>query len=755
MIGKQLLHYRITGKLGEGGMGVVFKAEDTRLKRDVAIKFLPSDAVAGAAQLRRFETEARAAAALNHPNITQVHAIEESDGDAFIVMEYVQGRELRGLVESKELSLERAIALALQIAAGLKAAHDRGIVHRDIKSANIMVTDDGHVKIMDFGLAKVVGNTRVTQSGMVVGTVDYMSPEQVRGEEVDQRADIWSFGVVLYEMLTGERPFRGDYAQAVMYAISNEDAPSPSTVVPNLSAEAVTLTKKLLARNRDDRYASMVDVIGALEGLRKATSRDETKVFHRRKADTKTGLPGVAVLPFTSIRPDPETDYLGFALADQIIGALAYVDSVAVRPSSAVRKYQGQVVDIQAAGRELEADFVLAGHYLKDANAVRLNTELIAIQSNDLVWRESVEVKYDNVFKLQDIVSKKVLRGLKVQFRKSAVSAIQPEVPADPLAYEYYLRAVSYPNMLSDNRLAIEMLEKSIALDPNFASAHAELGYRLAQEANYGLVRGAGYMEAEAAYRRALSRNENLLSALSNLTKLYVEFGRHEEAIELLRRIFQLTPNGADAHFVLSYICRYTGLLGRSIEEVEKALELDPRNPRFRSVGFTYMYAGNYAKAHELFKQHEHSAAPIAWQGWALTLMGERDRAIECFDRAIAMEPDGFVALRFGSMRAFLKGDLEDGSRRIRQLDEELEHRRANDGETFYLMATSCAMLGDRSKSVRWLRSAVEQGFFNYPAMLQDPSLSTMRDDPEFQQVLTLARQKHDKFAAAFAAKML
>jgi len=753
VIGKTLLHYRITGKLGEGGMGVVYKAEDTRLKRDVAIKFLPRDTGPSSEQRRRFQAEAQAAAALNHPNITHVHAIEESDGDAFIVMEYVAGRELGKLTESGELPLDQVIALALQIAAGLKAAHDKGIVHRDIKSANIMVTDDGHIKIMDFGLAKVMGNTRVTRTGTVVGTVDYMSPEQVRGEDVDHRTDIWSFGVVLYEMLTGRRPFQGGYEQAVMYAIANEEAPSPSTLVPGLPDAAVRLVARSLARRRDDRYARMADVMAELQALRNESSSSEVPT-NRRKSDARTALPGVAVLPFASIRPDPETDFLGFALADQIIGALTYVDSVAVRPSSAVRKYQGQPVDVPAAGRDLHADFVLAGHYLKEAGTVRLNVELIATESNDLVWRESIEVKYENAFKLQDMVAKKVLRGLKVQFPKSAKAIIDADAPANPLAYEYYLRAVSYPTTLADNRLAMEMLDKSIKLDPKFAPAHAELGYRLAQEANYGLVGGAGYAEADKAFRKALSLNENQLSALTNLSLRCIEFGQHEEAIDLIKRVLRVTPNSAMAHFTLSYLCRYTGMVERSIEEVEKAIELDPRNPRLRSAGFTYIYAGNYRKAYERFQLDARSAPPNAWQGWALFLMGERERAVECFDRALAMEPDGFVALRFGSMRSFIVGDLEDGRRRLRKLEEKRGLGEAYDAEASYAIASSCSLLGERLGCVRWLKKAVEDGFFNYPAMLKDPFLDGIRDDPEFQQVLALAKEKHETFKQAFSIKM-
>jgi serine/threonine protein kinase len=339
VIGKTILHYRILRELGRGGMGVVYEAEDTRLGRRVALKFLPPHAASASPERRRLVGEARAAAALNHPNITHINAIEEFDGDAFIVMEYVEGRELRALVESRELPLDGVVALAIQIATGLKAAHDRGIIHRDVKSTNIMVTGDGRVKIMDFGLAKMVGNTRVTKTGAVVGTTDYMSPEQVRGEDVDHRTDIWSFGIVLYEMLTGQRPFRGDHAQAVMYAIANHDAPSPATLSPDLPGEAIALVKKMLARNRDERCASMTEIIATLELLQRGFSTTRREARDRRKPDTRTALPGVAVLPFSSIRPDPETDFLGFALADQVIGALAYVDSVAVCPSSAVRKF--------------------------------------------------------------------------------------------------------------------------------------------------------------------------------------------------------------------------------------------------------------------------------------------------------------------------------------------------------------------------------------------------------------------------------
>lgn len=512
MINKTILHYKITEKLGEGGMGGVFKAEDTRLKRAVAIKFPARHGIIGDDQRARFEIEARASAALSHPNVAHIYAIEEMDGEIFIVMELVRGSDLRNILSRGPLSLDEAIDIASQVARGLKAAHDAGIVHRDIKCANIMVTDQGNVKIMDFGLARMLGGDRVTRVGMTVGTTAFMSPEQARGEEVDHRTDIWSLGVVLYEMLTGAMPFRGDYEQAILYSILNENPDAVSSVAAGLPPEADKLVSKLLAKDRDGRFQRMDDVVAGLESLKQAIAPAAPGA--RAEAPRPRELPVLAVLPFSSIKSDPETAFLGFALADQIIGALTYVDSIVVRPSSAVRKYQDQPIDVPTAGRELHADFLLVGHYLKEADAVRLNIELVTSQNNELVRRESIEVKYENTFKLQDIVAKKVLRRLKVQFPKTGMNAMQADAPANALAHEYYLRGVSFATTLAENRLAVEMIEQSLKLDPAFAPAYAELGYRLRQEASYQMLGEESHRRAESAYRKALSLNRNQLSAL-------------------------------------------------------------------------------------------------------------------------------------------------------------------------------------------------------------------------------------------------
>jgi len=745
VIGRDILHYHIVEKLGEGGMGVVYKARDSRLDRDVAIKFLSNRIADDASGQARFEVEARAAAALNHPNIATIHAIEEVGGELFIVMEYIEGRELKEIISAGGLSLDRTMKIALGVAQGLQAAHQKGIIHRDIKPSNIMVADGDTPKITDFGLARIGSGMDLTKLGTTVGTVTYMSPEQVVGERADQRSDIWSFGVLLYEMLTGHPPFINPNFRAVLNAILNSDPKPMSSLNSNIPAELDALVMKMLQKEAAARPQSMVDVIDLLK--RGDVGRTPT----RAGSGQQDRRPGLAVLPFTSIKQDPDMGFLGFALADQIIGSLSYVNGLLVRPSSAIRRYQGQEVDAPTAARELQVEYVLMGYFLREGNVVRLNVELVDARSNELVWREAIQASYDNVFALQDAAAEKVLGGLKVHFSSDERQNMRADVPADPLAYEYYLRAISYPITLDADQMAVDMLEKALDLDPDYAPAWAEMGFRINQIGSFGLLGEEQRLRAEQALKKALSLNENLLTALFHLSLLFVDEGRPEEAIVLVDRMLRITPDNALAHFVLSYIYRYTGLQEESVAEIEKALALDPANPRFRSGGFTYFFCGNYQRAYELFDLDGASTFGIAWKGMSLFLMGEKERAIEHFDRAVAMEPEGFLGLRYGGISACIRGDLETGRRFIRRLDEATDPKA--DSEHWYLVATSYGLLGDRADCVRALRRAVERGFFNYPAMQIDPLFDAVRDDPEFLEVLAMAKQKHDAFRTANALR--
>ena len=372
MIGKTISHYKILEKLGEGGMGVVYKAEDTKLKREVAIKFLPRFISANKEERQRFEIEAQAAAALNHPNIAHIYAIEETDNEMFIVMELIDGKELKDRIKIDPIPNEEVINIANQIAEGLDVAHQKGIVHRDIKSSNIMITEDGKVKIMDFGLAKIRGGTDLTITGITIGTAAYMSPEQAKGEGVDHRTDIWSFGVVLYEMLTGELPFKGDYDQAIIYSILNEEPQSAEKLDGQLSFQKVI--KKALTKDCEKRYRQISEMNEDLKST-------DTSIEGSTNKSIIKEIKKLGVLPFSNLINDPQTNFLGFALADQIIGSMAYSKYLLVRPSITIRKYQDQVVDLQKAGSELNVNYILAGNYLKEEDTIRLNVELVDLES--------------------------------------------------------------------------------------------------------------------------------------------------------------------------------------------------------------------------------------------------------------------------------------------------------------------------------------------------------------------------------------
>jgi non-specific serine/threonine protein kinase len=514
--GRIISHYKILAELGRGGMGIVYKATDTKLDRTVAIKFLPRNISANSEERERFKIEAKAAAALNHPNITTIYAIEEINDEMFIVMEYIDGMELKDKINSPVspldkgeikggLTIEDVTNVATQIAEGLDAAHKKGIVHRDIKSSNIMITNDGKIKIMDFGLAKIGKGEQVTRIGTTIGTVAYMSPEQARGEKIDNRTDIWSFGVVLYEMITGELPFKGDYDQAIIYSILNEEPQIVKKFEGQRSIKKVV--RKALKKDREKRYRQIREMIEDLESADASIVNSGNNGIKRIKK--------LAVLPFANIMNDPQTNFLGFALADQIIGSMAYSKNVLVRPSSTIRKYQNEIVDIQKAGSELNVNYVLAGNYLKESDSIRLNMELVDLESENIIWREPIQIEYNNVFELQDIVSQKVVEGLKIQFSEEERERMKPDAPQNPVAYEFYLHAVAYPHTIEGTRIAIKMLNNSISLDPAFAPAYLELAIRNHQLSQVGKNTSQAFENAEKALIKALSLKNDFTPASS------------------------------------------------------------------------------------------------------------------------------------------------------------------------------------------------------------------------------------------------
>jgi len=454
----------------------------------------------------------------------------------------------------------------------------------------------------------------------------------------------------------------------------------------------------------------------------------------------------IAVLPLTNSKPDPETDYLGFAIADQIIGELGYLNNITVRSSGSVRKYVNRVVDPTAAGDSLKVDYVLNGNFLKEANLVRLNIELVKVDTDEMIWRENIEVDFNSTFELQDIVSQKVIEGLNIQFSQNELDQRGKDIPNNPLAYEYYLRSISYPYTNEGDQFAIEMLKKSIEVDSTYAPAYAQLGDRIHRLAQFGLHGPQETMKAENHLLKALSLNEGNIFALTSLAKIYTETARIEKAVELTRQIVEINHGNAEALFSLGYIYRYAGMVNESIQEMEKAMAIDPENPGFRSIIVAYKYAGEFEKAFESSKLFHENTYILGYQGEFLFRMGMEDQAVEYFNRCINMDPDGLQALWVTCMKAYIEGNIEPGQEAARRF----ELVNVVDAEAWYHFAGNYGLMGDREGCVRALKRAVDGGFFNYPFMLKDSFLDSMREDEEFLEVLEEAREKHESFQRNF-----
>ena len=778
MVGKKISHYKIIEKLGEGGMGVVYKAQDTKLKRMVALKFLPQDLTRDEEAKKRFMHEAQAASALDHPNICTIYEIDETeDAQMFIAMACYEGESLKEKIERGPLTIEEAIDVATQISQGLAKAHSKEIIHRDIKPANILITEDDTVKIVDFGLAKLVGRTMLTQEGTTLGTASYMSPEQTQGTEVDRRTDIWALGVVLYEMLTGKQPFAGDYEQAVMYSIMNEDPEPVTGLRTGVPMELERIVSKALRKNPAERYQSLDEMLVDLKSVRgepkvgrdRALSKPTRKaplifglyllialvvgsgIFYWWQSPTDSAGPAqvsvqrLAVLPFTNIRQDPETDFLGFALADQIIGSLSYLQNILVRPSSSIRRYQDQTLDRQTVGADLQVDIILTGNYLKEANTIRLNLELVDVDANEMIWREPIEVEYENAFALQDIVSEKVIDRLKLQYSQDERARMQSDVSQNPLAYEYYLRSVSYLQDAEGNRLAVNMLQQSIELDSTFALAWDELGRRTTLMGYWELGGEAISSQARAFHLKALRINPELFSALAHLTRLYTDFGETDLAMKNAQRMLAISPNSAEGMFAYGYVLRYAGMIEESMTAMTTALEIDPTNPTFKSAGFSFVIGGRYDDAVEAFYLGPPDLA-VAWEGEIAIRRGQVEEARAKLSQAAVSDPEGMIGLMATGVLSALDGDYGRGIEAARKWED------ANlvDGEGWYYLAGMYCINGEINKGIAVLDTAVERGYFAYPHMLKCRFLDPARGNPGLDAVLEKARLKHEAFKEKF-----
>ncbi len=602
MIGKTVSHYKITEKIGEGGMGIVYKAEDTRLKRAVALKFLHPDLTRDTEVKERFIQEAQAAAALDHPNICTVYEIDEAEGHTCIAMAYVKGRSLKEKMAAGPLEWEEALGVISQVAEGLRAAHKKGITHRDIKPANIMLTEEGLAKIMDFGLAKLSWGADLTKTATVMGTVAYMSPEQARGEKVDQRTDIWSLGCVLYEMLTGNRPFKAPHDQAAIYSILNEQPEPVSRLRKDLPADIEKILTTCLRKDPRSRYE---DMEAFLLDLNLAARMDKTRTIRPLPAQQET--PSIAVLPFVNMSADPGQEYFCDGLAEELINSLTKIKDTKVVARTSAFAFKGKTIDVREIGRKLNVEKVLEGSVRKSGNKLRITAQLINVADGYHLWSEKFDREMEDIFTIQDEISLAIVDNLRVKLLKKEEEALLKRYTEDAEAYNLYLKGIYFLRMYTAEGFqeAIKYLELTLQKDPNYALAYyglSEVFYAISYWGN--VPPHQAYPKVKEFAKKALEMDEEIGEAHASLGLVHTFYDWDWKAAEKeLTKALELNPSSAIIHMSYSWFLTLTERHQEAIAEAKRAQELDPLSPLIVShIGLACIWGRQFDQAEKELK---------------------------------------------------------------------------------------------------------------------------------------------------------
>jgi eukaryotic-like serine/threonine-protein kinase len=723
--------YAITGILGEGGMGVVYSAYDDRLGRPLAIKMIKT-AVAQAEARDRLWREARAAAKVNHPAICQLYEICEEDGELFLAMELLQGESLAARISRGPLGVAEVGTIALGMLAGIQALHAQNLIHRDLKPSNIFLTPHG-IKLLDFGLttatsAALTGETvsRLTLPGTVIGTPQYAPPEQLRGELIDARADLFAAGAVLYEMLAVKPPFTGKSAVEIFHAILYEHPPV-LTGGPAVAA-LDRVVSRALAKRVGDRFQTAEAMS---QDLRAAIALGDSGSIAPARAVTR-----LIVLPLKVLRADPETDFLAFSLADAVTSALSGLQSLVVRSSLAASRFASDAPDLKLIAVEAEVDAVLVGTLLRAGDQLRVSSQLVEAPAATVIWSNTTQVPVGDLFRLQDELTSQIVESLSIPLSTRERRMLKQDVPTSPRAYELYLRANEMSRDSRQWQAALDLYQQCVTEDPHYAPAYVGIGrmHRLIGKYITGETRER-FASSENALRRALELNPDLSIADSLYSHLEVDLGRAEQSmVRLLRRARERSAD-AEVFAGLSHALRYCGLLQASLAALKEARRLDPKIRV--SAGHTLFMLGDYEAVIE-YERH----GDAYMRSLAQLMLGRREEALESIESEKSLPQ--LLAFFATATMYLIRNDFEQARIWMDKVSE------ITDPEGRYYMARHFAYTGDADKALSMLASSVDGGFFCVPVLAQDPWLDSVRGTAAFAGLLRRAETRHRQAVISF-----
>jgi serine/threonine protein kinase/tetratricopeptide (TPR) repeat protein len=707
MLGETISHYKILSELGRGGMGVVYRARDTKLGRDVALKFLPPGLTGDEESSRRFIREARAAAAIEHPNICSIFEIGESGGSTFIVMPCIGGSSLKDIVMSGPLDADRAVDIAVQACRGLTAAHDKGVIHRDIKPGNILLTEDGMVKIVDFGLAKLRGRSMLTKEGTTLGTVAYISPEQARGDEVDERSDIWSLGVVLYEMVTGRLPFPGEYDQAVIYSILNSEPKPLSSLRGGIPAKLERIIGKALSKDPGQRYPRMSDLLKELEA---AARKSRTALVEDRADEKETSI---AVLPFVNMSADPENEFFGDGLAEELINALTRLKGLRVVARTSAFSFKGKDTDIREIGRRLDVGNILEGSVRKSGDRLRVTVQLINVEDGYHIWSERFDREMEDIFVIQDEIARSVVNELEVKLAPRPGTELVKKYTDDLDAYTLYLKGLYNWNLMTPESwvLSRECLEEAVAIDPGFAPAYAGLAVWYQSQAYWGSTPPIeAYEKSMANARKALEIDEEMALVHDVLAGNYFLYDRNwPESEREFKRSLELDPTYSISRVNYGLHLILNGRLDEALEQPRIAKRYDPFSVIVNTwSAMILFYAGKVDEAvamlHETigmdpshWQPHYHLANVYLDQSLLDEALAEAEKALE-------LSGGASVTRMILAATDFVSGRTAEGDRHLGKL--------LDSAEKIFIPPTFFAWIsmarGDPEEAYRHIKKAIE-----------------------------------------------